>query len=180
MRTILAIIFLFSTHTIAYSQAPQDSVALKVNWKTIKTKNYSLQYPPNWILNQGDPGGAAVILYARMPKKANDFVENVNLMIQDLSDRNLNLDSYTVLSERQVHTLVENSKLIKSERVDSLKHEFHQITYTGDFDKHQLKWHMRFWVVKDEAYVLTYTSTKENFGLYAERAVEIMETFKLR
>ena len=165
---------------MAKTGEPQDSVILRADWKKLKTKEYSLSYPSNWILNQDKTQATHFTLYAPGPKAVGSFEKNINLSIQDLSDRNLNLDKYTTLSERQIHTLVENSELLESTRIDTLEVPFHEIIYTGDYYEQKLKWKMRFWVVKDQVYILTYTASKETFGLYSKIAGEIMDTFRLK
>ena len=177
---LLGLALLLTSASLAQTQAPTDSTALKVNWKKMKEKGYSMGYPPHWVMNVGSVNGVAFTLYAPEDKSLGGYEANINLSVQDLSDKKLDLNSYTRLSERQIHTLVENSKLIKSVRNDTADVPYHQITYTGDFNETKLKWMMRFWVVKDKVYILTYTALKDNFELQIEAAKEIMNTFKLR
>ena len=157
-----------------------DSVAPKENWKVIKEKGYMLSYPSHWLFNAGSKDGIAFTMYAPGPKAFGGYEENLNLSIHDLAEKNMDLNTYTRLSERQIHTLISNSNMILSERIDTIDDAFHQIVYTGDYNEQVLKWKMRFWVVKDKVYILTYTATKEKFGLHIKAAEEIMDTFKLR
>ena len=177
--SILTALIFCSSLSLSANGIRADSVELRINWKEIKSKAYKIQHPSHWIFSQGSADGIAFTLYAPGPKSFSGYEENINLMVQDLEKKNLDLDTYTRMSERQIHTLVENSKMIISERIDSIEVPFHQIIYTGDYNGQKLKWKMRFWVTKNKAYILNYTATKENFGLYIELASEIMDTFKL-
>ena len=84
------------------------------------------------------------------------------------------------LTDRQIHTMASNSKMILSERIDANAVPFHQIMYTGHYNEQLIKWKMHFWVAKGKVYILKYTATKENFGLHIKAADEIMDTFQLR
>ena len=180
MRLTLLFLAVLSYHlSIGQHRGQTDSIADRAIWKHVKTKAYSVDYPPNWTLDQSSSDGTEFTLFPPKARGNGGFTANLNFVIQDISGRDLNLDKYAILSERQVHTLVENSKLIAAERIDSMRPAFHQIVYTGDHDKKRLKWKMRFWVLKDKAYILTYTATKEDFGLHIERVDEIMDTCKL-
>jgi len=157
-----------------------DSISLKANWKNIKKKGYSLSYPSNWVMSEGSADGIAFTLQAPGPKSFGGYEENINLMIHDVSGKNMDLDSYSRLCERQIHTMVNNSKMILSERSKDEGAPYHLIMYTGEYDEQLLKWKMRFWIAKGKVYTLTYTSTKETFGMHLKVADEIMDTFNLR
>ena len=51
------------------------------NWKTITQSNYSVQYPSNWELDQSGKMGAIFFMLAPVESPADNFKENVNLMI---------------------------------------------------------------------------------------------------
>ena len=177
---LLGFVLLFPSNSFAETEESQDSTSLKVNWKNIKEKGYSISYPSHWAMSEGSADGIVFTLYAPGPKSFAGYEENINLMIHDLSGKNMDLDTYTRLCERQIHTMVSNSKMILSERIEASAVPFHQIMYTGDYNEQLLKWKMRFWVAKGNVYILTYTATKENFGLHIKVADEIMDTFHLR
>lgn len=177
---LLGFVLLFSNRVCAGNGCSSDSLSVKVNWKMIKEKRYSLSYHSAWTAQEGSADGIALTLMAPGPKSFGGYEENINLAIHDLSGKNMDLDSYTRMCERQIHTMVSNSKIILSERSDTTGTPFHQILYIGDYNEQLLKWKMRFWVAHNKVYVLTYTATKENFGLYIRTADEIMDTFKLR
>ena len=177
---IISLVILVSSSALAQDKESEEPATLTANWTKIKKKEYSMAYPPHWRMNQRLADGVDVVLYAPNPSSSDGFATNINLTVQDLSDRKLDLNSYTRLSERQIHTLVENSTMIKSERIDTTDVPFHQIIYTGDYNATKLKWIMRFWVVKKHAYILTYTSLKDDFGLHSEAAQHIMDTFELK
>ena len=82
---------------LGFSNAPLDSAILKADWKELKNKDYVIYYPYTWKLSMGEPG-AGFTLYVPGPKSFGAFEKNLNLSIQDLSGRDLDLDGFTYLS----------------------------------------------------------------------------------
>lgn len=155
-----------------------DTQKKNEGWKTLSESNYYIEYPPNWYLDKNKNLGTSFILFAR-DESEKRFRENVNLVIQDLRGQNLNLDRYVQLSERQVTTMVRNSKLIESKRMKAADDEYHQIVYLGDHEEFHLKWKQFYWVKGDKAFVLTFTGTQDTYEAFIKVADNILKSFKI-
>ena len=116
MTKLLTFILLISVVACGQTTNKQDSGNKNPqtisDWKTVDQLNYSIQYPPTWELNQSGQMGASFFLFSPLESDKDKFKENVNLLIQDLSGQNIDLNKYTEISEGQINTMVTNSTLI--------------------------------------------------------------------
>ena len=179
MTTKLLMALMFLT-CIAYGQTPESSTTSKgtnPKWKTFDGINYSIQYPPEWELNQSGQMGTTLILFSALESNQDQFKENVNLLIQDLTGHNIDLDKFTEISEGQVKTMITNSTLIESKRIKAGSDEYHRIIYTGDQGVYHLKFEQYYWVKNEKAYVLTLTCEEEKFNDYKEIGEGILNSF---
>jgi len=87
------------------------------DWNTIKKDSYSIDYPKDWELNESGQMGTSFILFSPFTSQKDQFIENVNLLVQDLTGYNLDLDGYVEISEGQIKTMITNGKIIESKRV---------------------------------------------------------------
>ncbi|MGQ1786839.1 MULTISPECIES: PsbP-related protein [unclassified Saccharicrinis] len=147
--------------------------------KTLEKDKYSVNYPFDWDLDESGLHGASFILFSPILSGEDMFRENINLLIQDLSAYNIDLDKYVEISEGQIKTMVKNGKLISSERLNDGQNYFQKVIYTGDQDIYKLKFEQYYWVKNKKAYVLTLTCENHMFDSYKETGEEILKSFKL-
>jgi PsbP-like protein len=145
--------------------------------KTLSAERYSIQYPSDWELNQNELMGTSFILFSALETGDDLFRENVNLLIQDLSTYNMDLNQYTEISEGQVKTMITNSSLIESKRIKIGSEEYHRMIYTGDRGIFHLQFEQYYWVRNNEAYILTFTSEQDKFSRYSEIGEAILNSF---
>jgi hypothetical protein len=150
------------------------------DWKTLNQSNYSIQYPATWELNQSGQMGTSFILFSPLESEQDKFKENVNLLIQDLRGKNIDLNKYTEISEGQIKTMATNSNLIESKRLKTESGEYHKIIYSADQGIFHLKFEQYYWVTNDKAYVLTFTSEQNRFDSFKETGEKILNSFKLK
>lgn len=168
----------------AYSQAPAPpsaaNIETKSNWKSINESNYTIQHPDNWDVDRSGQMGTSFIILSRQTSLQDQFRENVNLLIQDLTGMNLDLNSYTQISEEQIETMIANGKLLESQRLNAHGKTFHKVIYTGEQGPYQLKFEQFYWVQNEKAYVLTFTAEVDQFDAYRETGEGIMNSFLLK
>ena len=143
---------------------------------TIETEDYSLSYPSNLELVEVE--GVEFLLFTELKGANDDFIENLNLMVQDVTTLNLNLQDYVELSEGQIASV--DGKLIESElkeKDDGVQYQ--RVIYTGRADNQDLKYLQHYYLVGHKAYVLTFTATESDFASYAHDMEKIMETFEV-
>lgn len=173
---ILLLSFLFST-LITFSQT---SPKTEKGWSTFSDKNYSVQYPDTWVLYRAPKMGMSFVVLSQLTDPKDQFKENVNLLIQDLKGKNMDLKKYTELSEEQIATLVTNGKLIESKRRNENGSEFQKLIYTGDQGMYKLKFEQYYWVKNEKAFVLTLTCEASQFEKFKATGEKIMNSFKFK
>ncbi|NTV45153.1 MAG: hypothetical protein HGB11_01190 [Chlorobiales bacterium] len=190
MKTFLATLlllcsFAFSTTGFAQTTKTDDSVLSgKVSaggeWNTLEQEGYSIRYPSSWELNQSGLMGTTFFLFSPFESADDLFRENVNLMIQDLTGLNMDLNQYTEISEGQVKTLITNGVIIESKRIKIESGEYHKIIYTGDQGIYNLEYEQYYWIIGNKAYVLTFTGEQQKYAQYKETGEQILNSFVLK
>lgn len=184
MTKILTSILLLSIVSYGQTTTKQESgnnQPQTINdWKTLDQSNYSIQYPSTWELDQSGQMGTSFILFSPLESDKDKFKENVNLLIQDVSGQNIDLNKYTEISEGQIKTMITNSALIESKRMKNDRGEYHKIIYSGDQGKFHLKFEQYYWVINDKAFVLTFTSEQGKFADFLEIGEKILNSFILK
>lgn len=156
-----------------------SSVAPK-KWQTFTDTHYSIQYPPDWELDQSGLMGSSFILFQPLESDHDLFRENVNLLIQDLTGYDLDLDQFANLSEDQVKTMITNSTLIESKRIKTGPEEFHRMIYTGDQGNYHLKFVQYYWVKEGNAFVLTFTCEQDTYEVNKDTGSMILNSFTFK
>jgi hypothetical protein len=156
-----------------------EVTTIKNGWKNLNENGYSIQYPENWDLNKSGQMGMSFIVLSRLTSEQDKFKENVNLMIQNLTGQNINLDKYVQISEGQISTMLTNGKLIESSRQNENNSEFHKFIYTADQGIYKLKTEQYCWVKNEKAYILTLSCEIDQYEKYKKIGEQILNSFKL-
>ncbi|MCF8463964.1 MAG: hypothetical protein K9G41_03945 [Flavobacteriales bacterium] len=157
----------------------QPFFSLETDWKTLTEDSYSIEYPGDWELNQSGIMGVSFLLLSPLSSDEDAFRENVNLVIQDISSHNLDLDSYSELSTGQIETMITEGKLFSNERLKQNGQEFQKVVYSGKQGVYNLKFEQYYWVVNGNAYVLTLTCEINQFDAFSDMGEKILNSFKL-
>jgi hypothetical protein len=184
MTKILTTFLLFAIvacgGTNSKNESANDNKKEIAGWKTFSGTNYSIQYPPHWELNQNGEMGTSFILFSPLDIDKDQFRENVNLLIQDLSGQNIGLERFVEISEGQIKTMVTNSKLFESKRIKNADPEFHKLVYSGDQGVFRLKFEQYCWVINQKAYILTLTCEENKFSDYNGNGESILNSFSFK
>lgn len=170
-RLLILGAFLIAFHSSSFGQDKE--------WKTLTKDSFSIQYPDNWNLDETGQMGSTFILFSPLAAPSDPFRENVNLLIQDLTGYNLDLDRYVELSENQIKTMINDGRLIESTRINDKTLEYHKIIYQGNLNNRDLKFEQYYWVQEKKAYVLTLTCEKSEFDNYKLTGEKILNSFTL-
>lgn len=147
--------------------------------QTLSNAQYSIQYPDEWSLDQSGQMGMSFGIFSPQ-KSSNDlFRENINLIEQDLSGYNMDLDQYMELNLSQLKSMIANYELISNRRIAG-SNEYHQLIYNGSQGQFNLTFEQFFWVIGTRAYVLTFTSEQSEFENYRQTAEAILGSFKIK
>lgn len=178
MKFKLVILFI-AVLQLAGCQKDQKSETInsKNDTKKISRNGYSITYDSSFRLDESGSNGTEFYLFSQKVKSGDDFVENINLMIQDLETLKYDLNQFVTLSESQIKT---NGKLIESVRKKSGEKEYHILIFEGKFNGLDLKFLQYDFVKNDKAYVLTFSAKKNEFADYQKQMEMVMNTFELQ
>lgn len=172
MNRLLILVTIFLTLNLSTYGQTED-------WNTIKKDDYSIDYPKDWELNESGQMGTSFILTSPLYSQKDQFKENVNLLVQDLTGYNLDLDRYVEISEGQIKTMITDAKIIESKRIPDQNLDYQKVIYTGKQGIYHLKFEQYYWVVGHKAFVLTLTCEEAQFNDYKLTGEKILNSFKL-
>jgi hypothetical protein len=178
---LLRFLGLTSLILISFSFAPPQfenyHIKVQESWKVLNKSGYTIQYPGDWDLNESGQMGTSFIILSKQTSQSDKFRENINLIIQDLTGQNIDLDKYTEISLTQIKTLITNSNLLESKRKVSNGLNYQKVIYTGDQGIFRLKFEQYFWIKNKKAFILTFTSEISQFENYKEVGEKILNSF---
>ena len=178
---LIFFICLFINNVNSQTIQPKDSVLSEQNdipgWKTYNGINFSIQYPPSWELSSPANIGVIFVLFSPLENNLDKFKENVNLMIQDLSGRQIDLNKFIELSEAQMKYYGENSVILENQRIKNSTNEFHKLVYTAVQGILQLWFEQYVWMINEKAYLLTLSCEQAKTPDYKEIGEKILNSF---
>lgn len=157
-----------------------EQVEIPKDWKTLENANYSIQYPDSFELNTSGEMGLSFILLSKQTSPSDLFRENINLIIQDLTNQNINLDKFVKISEGQITTMFKNATIIENKRIIKEDSEFHVMSFSGIQGQFNLNFVQYYWIVDQKAYVLTFTCEQTQYDHYKEIGDKIMNSFEVK
>lgn len=159
----------------------QSQINYSEDWHKLSIDQYEIMHPIDWDIDTSGQAGTRFLLLSPIIDKNDQFRENVNLLIQDLTGHNLSLDQYVNLTENQVKTLIQNGEIIVSERVNiGTNDEYHKMVYSGKQGIYDLKFQQYFWVIAEEAIIVTFTSEESEFEKYQSVGESILNSFIIK
>ena len=117
------------------------------------------------------------ILFSPQGDSSDVFKENINLLIQDLSEYDMNLKSYTELSVNQIKEMMSDTAISYNETLEKRGRSFQKMIFSGTQSGISLMFMQYYWVFDNTAYVLTLTSTQSSFETIKEEGEKIMDSF---
>jgi hypothetical protein len=141
---------------------------------TNTANKFTINYPKEWV--HKDVSNTIAFLSPR-DGESDTFQENVNLMLQDLSQQPMNLEQYTALSKKQI---IENSgaSAILSQGTKILAgQKAVEMVYNMNYQGRPLKI-KQYWFIKNKtAFLFTYTAEPAKYARYEETATSVINSF---
>ena len=182
LQITLFLIFAISALACGQSQPKKSKIKKEKlsEWKSLSNDKFEIKYPSDWDVDQSGLMGTSFLIFSQITDESDNFKENVNLLVQDLSENKLTLDTFVESSENQIETAFVNGKLISSDRIKNNGREYHKLVFAGEQQIYDLQFEQYYWVIEDEAYVLTLTCEIDQFNNYKEVGEKILNTFKIK
>jgi serine/threonine-protein kinase len=141
---------------------------------TDNVNHFTMKYPETWTQKSG------VNLIAFLSPRENEkdsFQENVNLLLQDLSQQKINLAQYTELTKQQIIDNFGPSAIVSTKPTMFAGQQSEEFIYNMNYQGRQLKIR-QYWFIKNNlAYLFTYTAEPSQYSKYESLAMEIINSF---
>jgi eukaryotic-like serine/threonine-protein kinase len=147
----------------------------------IESYGISIQRPKTWQPEERPDRitGNVVKFVSPLVNNNDQYLENVNLVIQDLSENRSTLEQFTPFRLDVIKQSSPNIKIIQEGQQKLANREAYQVTYTLQEDGASLE-RLQIWTVKDrKAYILTYTAEPEQYATYLPTVKQMMNSFKI-
>ena len=139
-------------------------------------KNYVIEYPSTWKMDTSKSFGTEFTLFSPKENKEDKFSENINLIIQDLAGKSIDLDKYAQLSEEQIRTNAKDLKGLNKIKTRSEPNEFYKFTFEMTYGAFILNTEQYYFVKDEKAYVITFSSETGKSKIIGQK---ILNSFKL-
>ena len=159
--------------------APLLSLGQEVQLKKYDHPQYSIEYPENWILDESGKEGSSFVLYPDSDTDK-DFVENINLIKQNLGQNKLTVEQLKSIIENQVSSMLENSKLILSEIITEKGISYHKLIVSGESNGMNFITRIHTIPIKSNLFTLTLVSKAKDYENIETVSNEIMNSFSLK
>lgn len=160
---------------ILYTQlTAQDNSNNDLPLNKISYNEYSLSIPGDWWFSTQPNYGAIFFVYA--PYKNNNITSNCNFLIQNQPEP-VSAEEFLELSINEVNQYLKNPKIITQKITDGLNGKVLELEYTGLLDNQQMHWYQYAWSVGKSNYVLTFTSSSDDYPVLINYFKKIYESF---
>ena len=160
------------------------------NWKTLNQNNYALKYPQNWELQQSEDTQSGTVVstnvryqfavLSQLESTRDKFRENVNLVIEDLNGKEVDLATYSRVAEDQLKSQMKNCKILEHQTTSKGSRQYDKIVWTWDYETLPLKVEQYAWLLNGKVYILTFTSEQSKFFQFQEIGEKILDTFTFK
>jgi hypothetical protein len=170
---ILMLFLLTSLSATAQVEVPSD-------WMFYEDDSFSIRYPNGFEVGKSTVANTSFILLSKSTSSKDQFRENVNVLVQDLTGLEMDLDQFTNVSENQVTSLLTKGKILESRRITTDSSEFHRLVYVCEQGDLKLIFVQHYWIINGKSYILTFTGEAAEFKKYDAVSQVIMASFRIK
>jgi len=150
------------------------------DWKTMQQENYSIQYPATWELSQPGQGGTLFQVVSPLESDSDKFRENINLVTEDLTGKNVDLDTYEKASLDQIKTAFQDFKMMEDKKIKVGAAEYYKIRYSASQGDTHMELEQWLRIEKEKAYILTFVVEKGKYDKFKDIGENILATFTVK
>ncbi len=141
---------------------------------------FALKYPAAWSFAE-DQGGAAAIFYSPKETALDIFQENVNIVVQDISQNPMSLEEYTETAITQMQAVFgTNLEILDSSPIFIDNRPAHRFIFIGKGPDGDLQYQCRWTLTGTTVYQITYTAIASGYERHLPQAERIMKSFRIR
>ena len=154
--------------------------AIGQKWIPLNQKEYSIKAPGDWSVDVSKQMGTDLVVFSMLENSNDKFRENVNVMIQNMAGKNMDLEKYTAISINQIKTMAADGKIEESKTVKAGNSSYQKIIYTATQAGLKLKFEQYYFIANNKAYVITLTTEVNKFEIFRPEGEEILNSFLLK
>lgn len=170
-RNLLLFVLLLSTVTTTFAQ--------NKGYSTLKTADYTIDYPKLWTVDQSGTMGTEFFIYDEPNYKNDLFSENINLMLDDKLSDTVTLESYGNYNLELLPKYIQDYKFISSGLAHQNGTDVFKVEYTGSSGTFKLHFMQVMAFKGDVIYLVTFTMEQNQVEVYESTAETILESFKI-
>ncbi len=138
---------------------------------TDATYGFTMKYPSNWEKREKESGTVVGFI--------SPDVENLNVVVEDLSKNPVKLDEYVKAALPQIQKEIPEFKQLENTRISMGSMPAQKLVYTGSAEGLTLKFMQVITIVNKKAYVFTYTGLAEEFDKHLASAQNMIDSFTI-
>ncbi len=140
-----------------------------------KQANFKISHPEGWTVTEEQ---SLWMFLAPKEGADDDFQENVNFIIQDISSQPMTLDEFTKLSIDQYSSMPEVVQVLSVKDATLASQKAKVVLLTMQYLGMDLKLKQYWFVKKNVAFLLTFTARQSTFDRYEADGTKVMESFR--
>ncbi len=152
-----------------------SSFVFAEEFKTYKSPlfNFTISYPQNWETKQIS---GIVAFLSPLENKEDKFRENVNVVVEDISGKQLSSEQYAKAADDAWLKYDIKLRVVDFQKTNlNGKDAFYTIA-----ENDKLKYKQYKFVKNNTAYILTYTSAPDKFSKFLNTADTIIKSFEIK
>ncbi|MBL7739265.1 MAG: hypothetical protein JNK14_08590 [Chitinophagaceae bacterium] len=173
MKPVLSVFFIAIT-LCSFSQTDTSRLVSYVN------SAYKIEYPASWTIDTSKKMGSEFFLLSPVENAGDKFRENVNLIVQNLSGKGIDMDKYVEISEDQIKNMGVNGQINESKRIENSGSGYHKMVFVMSQGVFNLKVEQYYFIEKEKAYIITFTAESDKFDAYKTAGEKILNSFVLK
>ena len=159
---------------LIFSQPSNCQTGQKEALKVFKAEDYIISYPTSLKLDNDGTNGLQFILFTEKDTEDDDFIENINLVSQDLTSMDIDLDGFVEITRNELQDVGE---IVESERIMAKGYEYHRMVYTYTQNGIQLTFLQHGLIANNTLYMLTFSAKSDSFEEYYLEMEQVMLSF---
>ncbi len=146
---------------------------------TYNNEGISFNYPDNWE-KRDNHFGTLVMFLSPLSGSADDFQENVNIVLENLDEANkdISLDEYIEKSVSELEAFFDDYEVLSKEDGEIAGQRAKMVTYAMDQEETELKVAQIITIKDGTVYVVTYTATEDQFDINYYGLETVLGTFQ--
>ncbi|HTA84242.1 MAG TPA: PsbP-related protein [Bacteroidia bacterium] len=150
------------------------------DWKTLDQGGYSIQYPSNWELISAPQSPLLFQIAGPTVSDTDASRPSINLVTEDLTGKNIDLDTYAKASLDEIKSAYKDAKMIENKKMTVGSTTYFKFLYTATISNTSAELEQWFRIDKEKAYVLSYITTPARYNEFKETSESMFTTFTVK